>query len=62
MPKDAKKSKKSKGEMSLDCTINLHKRCHGIQFKKKAPRALREIKKYVAKTMMTNVTIFLISY
>ena len=55
MPKDSKKSKKSKGEISLDCTINLHKRCHGIQFKKKAPRALREIKKYVSKTMMTDV-------
>ena len=55
MPKDSKKTKKSKGEISLDCTINLHKRCHGIQFKKKAPRALREIKKYVAKTMMTDV-------
>ena len=55
MPKDSKKSKKSRGEISLDCTINLHKRCHGIQFKKKAPRALREIKKYVSKTMMTEV-------
>lgn len=54
MPKD-KKDKKTKGEISLDCTINLHKRCHGIQFKKKAPRALREIKKYVAKTMLTEV-------
>ena len=30
MPKDSKKTKKSKGEISLDCTINLHKRCHGI--------------------------------
>jgi len=29
MAKD-KKEKKSKGEISLDCTINLHKRCHSI--------------------------------
>ena len=60
MPKDSKKSKKSRGEISLDCTINLHKRCHGIQFKKKAPRALREIKKYVSKTMMTDVFLIII--
>jgi len=30
--------------VSRDYTINLHKRLHGITFKKKAPRAIREIK------------------
>ena len=36
-----------------DYTINLHKLCHKIQFKKKAPRALREIKKFATKNMLT---------
>ena len=38
---------------SRDYTINLHKICHGIQFKKKAPRALREIRKFAQKNMLT---------
>ena len=33
--------------------INLHKQCHGIQFKKKAPRAIKAIKSLVQKTMFT---------
>jgi len=32
----------------------LHKRLHGIAFKEKAPRALREIKKFAKKQMGTN--------
>ena len=36
------------------CTINLAKRTHRQTFKKKAPRALREIKKFAQKTMHTN--------
>jgi large subunit ribosomal protein L31e len=38
---------------SRDYTINLHSLCHGIQFKKKAPRALREIRKFAVKNMLT---------
>eukprot|EP00944_MAST-04C_sp_MAST-4C-sp1_P015212 g15212.t1 len=34
-------------------TINLHKRLHGVGFKKKAPRAIREIKKFAEKQMRT---------
>jgi large subunit ribosomal protein L31e len=34
-------------------TINLHKRLHGVQFKKKAPRAVKEIKDYARKAMFT---------
>lgn len=33
--------------------MNLHKLTHSIQFKKKAPRALSEIRKLVAKLMRT---------
>jgi large subunit ribosomal protein L31e len=34
-------------------TIHLHKRLHGIGNKKRAPRAIREIKKYAVKEMHT---------
>lgn len=34
-------------------TINLGKRLHGITFKKKAPRAVKEIKKFAQKQMGT---------
>jgi large subunit ribosomal protein L31e len=33
--------------------IHLHKRLHGVQFKKKAPRAVKEIKEFARKTMLT---------
>ena len=35
-------------------TINLHKRLHGIGFKYRAPRAVKEIKKFAEKQMGTN--------
>ena len=41
--------KKTITPASRDYTVNLHKRCHKIQFKKKAPRALSEIKKFAIK-------------
>jgi large subunit ribosomal protein L31e len=36
-------------------TINLHKRLHGVTFKRKAPRAVKEIKKFASKVMGTSV-------
>ena len=30
--------------------VNLHKQCHGVQFKKKAPHAVKAIKDLVIKT------------
>ncbi|RHY94048.1 hypothetical protein DYB35_001507 [Aphanomyces astaci] len=39
--------------VSRDYTINLHKRLHGATFKKKAPKAVREIKKFAQKAMGT---------
>mmetsp|Transcript_30568 Transcript_30568/g.98508 ORF Transcript_30568/g.98508 Transcript_30568/m.98508 type:complete len:107 (-) Transcript_30568:381-701(-) len=43
---EAATSKRPKAQelVTRDYTINLHKRLHGITFKKKAPRAIREIK------------------
>ena len=36
-----------------DYTINVHKMLHGIQFKKRAPRCIRDIKRFAAKEMFT---------
>jgi large subunit ribosomal protein L31e len=40
---------------ALLATINLHKRLHGVTFKRKAPRAVKEIKKFASKIMGTSV-------
>jgi len=54
--------KKGKGEKSKSAlteviqreyTINVHKRIHGKGFKKRAPRAVKEIKKFAYKQMGT---------
>ena len=45
--------KKTVTPAARDYTVNLHKRCHKIQFKKKAPRALSEIRKFAVKNMQT---------
>ncbi len=34
-------------------TINLHKRLHGIRFKRRAPRAISEIRKFATQQMGT---------
>ncbi|XP_068932150.1 large ribosomal subunit protein eL31-like [Petaurus breviceps papuanus] len=39
--------------VTREYTINIHKRIHGIGFKKRAPRALKEIHKFVMKEMGT---------
>merc|ERR1712113_19134 len=36
-----------------DYTLNLHKRLQGIQFKKRAPRAIRNIRRFAQKEMFT---------
>ena len=41
-------------ETAIDTTINVHKLAHRVQFKKKAPRAVKEIKKWVSKLMRTS--------
>src|SRR3989338_10673215 len=50
--KSSKKSKASKNKpLERVYTVNLHKRLHTITWKKRAPRALREIKKFATKEM-----------
>merc|ERR1712166_1142217 len=36
-----------------DYTVNLHKRLQGVQFKKKAPKALKAIRKFAHDNMRT---------
>merc|ERR1711970_612150 len=54
MAKDKKTTKSPLNEVvTREYTINLHKRIHGMQFKKRAPRAIREIRKFAEKMMGT---------
>jgi ribosomal protein L31E len=46
--------KKSKEPVTREYTINLNKRLHGINFKKRAPRAVKEVKKFAAMMMRTS--------
>nr|GLL40883.1 60S ribosomal protein L31 [Ipomoea trifida] len=49
-----KGSKARKEEVvTREYTINLHKRLHGCTFKKKAPNAIKEIRKFAQKAMGT---------
>jgi large subunit ribosomal protein L31e len=52
----AKKENESKtlAPASRDYTINLHKLCHKTQFKKKAPKALKEIRHFAVQNMKTD--------
>lgn len=49
-----KEERKGMSETAIDTTINIHKLVHRVQFKKKAPRALREIRGLVSKMMKTS--------
>ncbi|KAL7620737.1 60S ribosomal protein L31B [Parahypoxylon ruwenzoriense] len=40
--------------VSREYTIHLHKRLHGVTFKKRAPRAIKEIKAFAQKAMQTS--------
>ncbi|XP_032768623.1 60S ribosomal protein L31-like [Rattus rattus] len=39
--------------VTRESTINIHKCIHGVGFKKRAPRALKEIQKFAMKEMWT---------
>jgi len=47
------RTKKEQGAVTREYTINVHKRVHSVQFKKKAPRAIKEIKRFAQKAMGT---------
>merc|ERR1712048_72747 len=45
---------KSTEAVTREYTINLHKRLHGITFKKRAKRAIKEIRTFTQKEMKTS--------
>jgi len=45
--------KKELVPVTREYTINVHKRIQGTQFKSKAPRAIKEIRKFAKKAMQT---------
>jgi len=49
----AKKERRSKEVVTREYTVNLHKKLHSINFKKRAPRAIKEIKAFASKMMGT---------
>merc|ERR1712212_1004687 len=54
MAKAKDRKEKSKSEVvTRDYTIHLHKRLHRVGSKKKAPRALKEIRKFAMQQMGT---------
>merc|ERR1711963_994997 len=53
MVKTAKKGRKTQEPVTRDYTVHLHKLLHKIQFKKRAPRAVREIRKFATRAMTT---------
>ena len=48
-----KKHDKELQPISRTAIVNLHRRLHGCTFKKKAPNAIKEIKNFARKTMLT---------
>lgn len=56
---DKKESAKKRLEtVTRDYTIHLRKMVFGVQFKKRAPRAVREIRKFAQRAMGTSVGFF----
>ncbi|KAH8870154.1 hypothetical protein MN116_005706 [Schistosoma mekongi] len=55
MVQSGTKSKRTarKGVATREYTIHLHKRIHGVGFKRRAPRAIKEIKLFAKKMMGT---------
>lgn len=51
--KTDKKGPRIDDVVTREYTVNLHKRLHGVGFKKRAPRAIKEIQKFAVKQMGT---------
>ncbi|ORY70225.1 50S ribosomal protein L31e [Pseudomassariella vexata] len=53
------KGKQPAGKSAIDqvvareYTVHMHKRMHGVSFKKRAPRAIKELKDFATKAMQT---------
>mmetsp|Transcript_88966 Transcript_88966/g.194935 ORF Transcript_88966/g.194935 Transcript_88966/m.194935 type:complete len:120 (+) Transcript_88966:87-446(+) len=53
MAKTTKSARKTVEPITRDYTVHMHKYIHKIQFKRRAPRAIREIRKFASKAMLT---------
>lgn len=53
------KDKKASEFATRDYTIHLSKRLYGVTFKKRAPRAVREVKKFAQQMMKTRCVLCL---
>jgi len=59
MAKISKEKGERKGKSAInevitrEYTVHLHKRLHGVGFKKRAPRAIKEVRKFAEKQMGT---------
>jgi len=53
MPRPDRKASTMGEVVTREYTINMHKRLHGIGFKYRAPRAVKEIKKFAEQQMGT---------
>merc|ERR1712121_42543 len=51
--KEGKKKSPINDVVTREYTVNIHKRIHGIGFKRRAPRAIKEIRKFAEKMMGT---------
>merc|ERR1712216_825032 len=50
---EKKKTDRAKDVVTREYTVHLHKLLHGVSFKKRAPRAVKEVKKFATKMMGT---------
>ena len=54
-PEKVIRDRKPKADIvTREYTIHMSKRLYGVSFKKRAPRAVREIKQFATKTMKTS--------
>merc|ERR1711959_21414 len=54
MVQKEKAKKKPEQPLTRVCTINIHKRIHKVGFKRRAPRAVTEIRKFAKDMMKTD--------
>ncbi|OUC39745.1 ribosomal protein L31e [Trichinella nativa] len=52
--KDSSEKSKKLSPVTREYTVHMHKRIHGIGFKKRAPRAIKEIRKFARQQMGTD--------
>ena len=63
MVKEGRQNRKkaSSDIVTRDYTIHMSKRLYGVTFKNRAPRAVREVKKFAEKAMKTKLVYLYIS-